>query len=406
MKKTYRIFIWLMLVSQVISSCTKMDSKYEQFIKPGGVSYVGKAVDPVVYNGRDRVKISWLRGADPKVTNAKIFWNNFTDSIEVEIPPTEDTVNVLIEGLEERTYAFVIRTYDHAGNISVPVEVLGKVYGENYQSSLLNRVVLSSIMVPGLNKGKVFTQWADSDASNGAIANEIAYTNVSGDTETIRLPSDSTALIIDEFKPGTTYRYRTLFLPDSLSIDTFYTDYHIQESIALYGELPNDNFRILNLPTDAHDPNNPNDWSLNKIWDKQVVSPGGLAQTSNTPRWFSIDLGIEATITRLKLWQSPDRIYMSGNPKVWEVWGSNNPDADGGWENWTLLTTCESVKPSGLPLGQNSAQDYQQAAMGEEYLLPSNTPAVRYLRFKVLESWEPGTPYTCIAEMAFFTFDR
>ncbi len=406
MKRTYRILVWLLLTMQAISACKKMDSKYKGFLIPGGVNYVGKAVDPLVYNGRDRVKISWLNGADPKVVKAKVFWNNFTDSVEVDIQSSADTVNVLIEGLEERTYAFVIRTYDHAGNTSVPVEVLGRVYGARYQSSLLNRVVLSSIMVPGLNKGKVFTQWAESDASNGAVANEITYTSISGQSRTIQLPADSTELVIDEFKVGTTYSYRTLFLPDSLSIDTFYTDFQNQESVALYGELPSDNFKILNLPTDAHDPNDPNDWALNKMWDKQVVSPGGLAQTPNTPRWFTIDLGVEVTLTRFKLWQSPDRIYMSGNPKVWEVWGSNNPDTDGGWENWTLLTRCESVKPSGLPLGQNSGEDHEQAAAGEEYRLPQDTPPVRYLRFKVLESWEPGTPYTCIAEVAFFTFDK
>src|SRR5699024_5034268 len=129
--------IILFIATGCIVSCRKMDSTYKEFLVPGGVTYPQKAKAPLIYAGKNRVKIVWYGGADPSVVKARIFWNNYADSIEVDIAPGEDTVSTIIDHLPERVYSFIIKTYDKKGHVSVPVEVIGKAYGDKYQSSLL-----------------------------------------------------------------------------------------------------------------------------------------------------------------------------------------------------------------------------------------------------------------------------
>ncbi len=57
--------------------------------------------------------------------------------------------------------------------------------------------------------------------------------------------------------------------------------------------------------------------------------------------------------------------------REFEIWGSNNPNADGSWASWDSIGTFESFKPSGLPLGQVSAEDIQFARVdGEDFDFP------------------------------------
>jgi hypothetical protein len=63
--------------------------------------------------------------------------------------------------------------------------------------------------------------------------------------------------------------------------------------------------------------------------------------------------------------------------------------------------TCKSFKPSGLPLGQNSSEDVEFAANGEEFSFPRDIAVVRYLRFEMLESWS-GMKCSTIGELSFY----
>lgn len=47
---------------------------------------------------------------------------------------------------------------------------------------------------------------------------------------------------------------------------------------------------------------------------------------------------------------------------------------------------CESHKPSGLPVGQHTAEDWEYLQAGEDFEFPAEAPPVRYIRFKVLET--------------------
>lgn len=106
---------------------------------------------------------------------------------------------------------------------------------------------------------------------------------------------------------------------------------------------------------------------------------------------FSMDLGVVAKLSRFRFWQRQDSwIFTHGNPRFFEVWGIDKiPDDDGAsLEGWTkLVEKGEVVKPSGGPLGSNSADDIAQAAEGEEFEFPIEAPPVRYIRFVNMENW-------------------
>ena len=93
-------------------ACKKMDSTYVQYVVPDGIIYPGKATAPSVKSGLNKIQLSWLRGADPKVVKARIFWNNFTDSVELAIPSDQPVISYTVNNLAENFYSFTIKTYD------------------------------------------------------------------------------------------------------------------------------------------------------------------------------------------------------------------------------------------------------------------------------------------------------
>ena len=40
--------------------------------------------------------------------------------------------------------------------------------------------------------------------------------------------------------------------------------------------------------------------------------------------------------------------------KSWEIWGREDEPANSSWDGWTKLITCNSFKPSGKPVGENT----------------------------------------------------
>ncbi|MGV8090725.1 MAG: DUF4998 domain-containing protein [Mangrovibacterium sp.] len=201
-----------------LSSCKEMDSLYEEYIVPNGITYPGKALNPVVYAGKNRVKISWLRGSDPKVVKARIYWNNYTDSANVDVPAGEDTISHIVSGLPENSYSFFIRTFDNKGNVSIPVEVMGTSYGERYQATLLNRAI-NTYTITGTT---VTVSWTAIDTVS-AYATEIWYTDVAGASRIMYTMSNESVSTISDIKKGTDFTYRTSYVPNHFAIDTFYT---------------------------------------------------------------------------------------------------------------------------------------------------------------------------------------
>lgn len=155
-------------------------------------------------------------------------------------------------------------------------------------------------------------------------------------------------------------------------------------------------------------------WNLYEAFPENAydekVANGNYAHTDFPqafPHRFTLDLGVNVKLSRFKFWQRPgdDVLYQHGAPKRYNIYGRADDPGNGNPGDvllgWTLLMECESIKPSGLPLGQNSSEDVEYAALGEEYIFPREIEEVRYIRLEMLESWS-GMECSTISEISFW----
>ncbi len=148
-------------------------------------------------------------------------------------------------------------------------------------------------------------------------------------------------------------------------------------------------FKKVNLPTDYNIGYLKNE--LEGIWDNNHGLPDYVSTPGyGLPQWFTFDMGVVAKLSRIRIHlrtYANQYLYNSGAVKKSELWGSTNPNPDGSWDDsWFFLRECVSIKPSGLPIGQNSNEDLEYAKAGEEFNF-EDSPEVRYIRWKVLENW-------------------
>lgn len=293
MNRNYFFLMLCLIALFSFTGCKKMDSTYKDLVVTSGLVYPQKANSPIVFVGRNRVKIAWARGADPTVTKARIFWNNFSDSIEFDIPSSGDTISTIIDNLSEKSYDFIVKTYDSEGNSSVPVEILTRVYGDDYQASLLMTPLNAAILN---NDGDVSIEWGAADITDGAFATEVQYTDAMGETKTQRSPISSPTSMIPNVKPGTTIKYRTLFIPDSMSIDTFYTDYK-EQTLFL---LDKSNWSIIDYSTEYPRA----DTRVTRIIDGDTTTRWHtwVGHTSY-PEFVTVDMKVERKITYFEIWR-------------------------------------------------------------------------------------------------------
>lgn len=138
---------------------------------------------------------------------------------------------------------------------------------------------------------------------------------------------------------------------------------------------------------------------IENIWDDNISVIWHTSPTAGfiPPQTFTVDLGVEAKLSRLMLWNRQDGfIFAQHNVHYFEVWGAkelshNRNDAywlRNDWKDeWVLLGDFEQIKPSGLPLGQSNADDVAATVAGSEFIFESGVEEVRYLRFVVKETW-------------------
>lgn len=168
-------------------------------------------------------------------------------------------------------------------------------------------------------------------------------------------------------------------------------------------QIDKNKFKEVKLPSDTYEAHI---GALSKLWDGKSSDIFHTKPGSGLPQHFTFDMGTTASLSRFKLHHrngtGTDGMYTGGDPKIYEIWGSNSPDSDGGWENWTLLKECESIKPSGLPEGTVTSEDQQFAGVdGEEFEFGDELPAVRYIRLRTIRVWG-ALDHMYIAELTFW----
>ncbi|WP_262492873.1 DUF5000 domain-containing lipoprotein [Niabella drilacis] len=156
-------------------------------------------------------------------------------------------------------------------------------------------------------------------------------------------------------------------------------------------------FKEVRLPTDnwqGHSWSGVSTRTMPFLWNNVWNNGSDVFHTvpnSGLPSWFTFDLGNKYVLSRFKFYHragNNNDLYNNADVKLFEIWGSNNPNSDGTWASWDSVGTFTSIKPSGLPLGQVSNEDIQFARVdGEDFDMPAGINAYRYLRFRIREVW-------------------
>ncbi|MEH6304083.1 DUF5000 domain-containing lipoprotein [Olivibacter sp. CPCC 100613] len=164
-------------------------------------------------------------------------------------------------------------------------------------------------------------------------------------------------------------------------------------------------FKTYNLATDEYTAH-AGFGTVNALWNGVSDADGGTnifhtRPGTGMPQHFTFDMGVKATLSRFVMHSRRNHEYRFNHPQRFELWGSNEPTSDGGWDSWTLIGTFSSIKPSGLPLGEQTADDLAYARAGEEFDVEMEGQAFRYWRWKTLETWG-GNSDVSMAELTFY----
>ena len=167
-----------------------------------------------------------------------------------------------------------------------------------------------------------------------------------------------------------------------------YTDLKTGRYFPLFEErLDKDKFRRWNPPGLPYIGAGEAQWQIERLWNDIIGQAEGLA--TYTAPYCCFDMGQTAKLSRFKIHNRAETnlCYNLGHPRRFELWGSDHPNVTNDLSLWQFLGYYESVKPSGLPSGQVSSEDIQYSAIdGEEYDF-EDSPYVRYIYFRALETW-------------------
>ncbi|MCX2452253.1 DUF5000 domain-containing lipoprotein [Pedobacter sp. PLR] len=173
-------------------------------------------------------------------------------------------------------------------------------------------------------------------------------------------------------------------------------------------------FKQYNLPGDTYTPHTGASRARDMpvLWDGLNNRNGSIFHTRPVdvmPQHFTWDMGVKAKLSRFIFYPDVNAdnttVFGAGQPSVWELWGSNNPNPDGTFGSWTQVGTYRSVKPSGLPLGQISSADIEQCLKGEEFEVDPNVQGYRYWRWRSIANWG-NLSYIYMSEFSFFGIEQ
>lgn len=287
----------------IFAACQKQDD-YKKFTENGEIVYPAKIDSLRILSGNGRVKVSGALNPDPRVVSFKVFWNGKLDSVEVPVKRTGgvDSVNYIIDHLEEGPLSFEVRTYDSEGHISVPMNIVGNVYGERYRSALNNRAILSTEFN---TQGEAKLKFQDASNASGTVGMQIRYKhsdNTTHDTVVVAQLRDQ-IVTLPKFKSNP-IEYRIINRPEPGSIDKFYSNY---ETFSLKGEVSNIYLKNYMIPfqRSAYDNNRWGDlanWVTNSAM-KNHNGMGGYASDDNGVINIEAGWGSSA-ITNGKIYQT------------------------------------------------------------------------------------------------------
>lgn len=333
-----KIYIYTLIAISTLFmfSCSDMNDVHSAYLKDGERIDIGKLDSLKVLPGDERVMLKFW-ASDPRAKSVLFNWVPEDDSIYFEIKrssPT-DTFEIIIGGanstktIAEGNYTLQARTSDNLGNYSLIFEKSLNVYGDKYRSSLMNRIVGSTQYNSKENELELEFSGPFTDDDIGI---EVRLTNKDGEVQNLQFAASVlvSPITISGFDVSKGMSYRTMYIPDSLAIDRFYTLYspiEIKESVNV----------ALNKPATVSGVNAAST-GADKTVDGLITSASRWVSPATGEHWLEIDLEKEYMIDGFKTWTGA-----SGNMSHPTRDFMFQVDIDGEWIN--VVEVVNNVDP-------------------------------------------------------------
>ncbi|KAA6300617.1 MAG: hypothetical protein EZS26_003240 [Candidatus Ordinivivax streblomastigis] len=393
-----------------VFSCENMNSIHEQYINRGETIYIGAADSVLMHPGYHKIGFEWKINADPRIIKAVIYWNERADTTTIPVVRTPESegemwLEALLEDIPEGEYVFEFELQDNSGNISKSLQISGTVLGDVYVENLRNRGIKE---LAKLVTGNMQITWEAVSATAATLQNSVVeYIDIHGNAVRREVPNDEEVTLLEGLETGNEVEIYTIHLPEN-GLEPFESikrkffmpkfEREISKSRFVAAFKPGDN-------TTPHPGGGDQDYlkpitdfgvgqrSLAKIWDGGSANNTNNAtilhtedQTNNAdarfkfPHHFTIDLGVQATLSRIHIWCRTDNGAFTGHsPRFFELWATDAPKELGDFntkdefETYYRTTYVEQKDPANyLASGDAAYTDKltQAAANSRNYVAP------------------------------------
>lgn len=328
MKKIYSLLM-LLLCTVLITSCEDFTDIHKEYIEGGEIIYAPKADSIAFVAGNGRILFFCRTYNSPNVKSVNVYWNDRLDSliVPVTLNSSYDSIQVILDNMEEKSYTFDVLLVDNFSHSSLPVTDFGSSYGENYQSMLNDRRIKD---VSITDKGATI-EWYS--AAEGLFANEVKYIKDDGSEKVLRMLSDEYSLFCPDAKTGEKFEFRSLFIPEIESIDTFYTAWNkYEEAFSAEYKFDRSDWLVLEVSDETADDGGGKDAlidnDLNSWWHSNYTE-----ESTPLPHWAVIDMVSPKKMSKIEIYRRSG----SSDTKTVEVYVGNQPGNDA--SGWVKIAT-------------------------------------------------------------------
>ena len=208
-------------------SCNDMNDIQSKFADLDEETYLGKVDSIKSFPGYGKAKITWHIGSDPKIEQTVIYWNMRKDSIVKDFVRTQPGVqkdSIIVENLPEGTRQYEFRNINSLGQTSLYSKASVTAWGESFVRNLSARIVKSQEFDYATSRFKLVL--SNTFKGDSIIYSIMRFTDTQGVERSIRIPRDTTMLVLNDFPDGGEVQFGTVFfLPQG--IDTVRSAYQI-----------------------------------------------------------------------------------------------------------------------------------------------------------------------------------
>ncbi|MGQ7869840.1 DUF4998 domain-containing protein [Sunxiuqinia sp. sy24] len=381
MKNIANLLLYIFCGIVILSSCEKMDDIHSDFLKDGDIIYAPKPLMTQSFGGKNRIKLKYYLVNAVNVSKCIVEWDEGNSSQSLDITPKLpiDSLEITIDGLEEKSYIFNIYTVDTHGNRSVKEQITGSAYGTKFVGGLNNRPLLG--FDGGGTVDSIVVSWATPAEGNTGV--ELVYNNRAGEPVTKMVLPEEDEIVIRDWESEGQMSYRSFYVPEPMAIDTFSSEAE-QVVMPLYIEfkgVPVDktNWTIVDLsgeePAEAQ-------------WGPEIQGLAAAAidndpatfwhspwdqEQPDHPHHFTIDLG---AVVKMNAFELTKR--------------QNKNDC---MKRFTVEVSMDNTTFTSL-----GTFTYEQASASQRYQTNS-LPLARYIRYTAIEAYEDKN-YTHLAEFS------